>query len=217
MSTTIKYKNLYGEDMTLQQLPNVNDYNKVQLENGTTKRIDTFYDKELNSGIYYLSPNEDMQSILLEFSKIWLSTEIFLNTQLMGAFISKEWEIYKGITLVSKGRTIYDDQEREIAAEFLSLNTFQVEFVEKRFYLTSLGEFIDVNGLPGFGRFDFYYTIGSIEVNAEVNLPGFEIDIYKITDTQNIFNHSMIRPLFKWEDHPYYHSALPLVPNSPTV
>ncbi|NTE00506.1 hypothetical protein G6M26_23445 [Agrobacterium tumefaciens] len=215
MSTTIKYKNLYGEDITLQQLPNVADYDKLQYENGNVKRIDSYYDKKLDSGTYYLSSNEDKQAIVLEFSNIWMSTEIYLNTQSMGNFILREWEAYGGTNLLSKGKTLFDNQDRRIATEFLDINSSQIKSVEKKFYLTLRDEFIDTDGLPDFGQLSFYYKEDLTIV--EINLLGFEDDNYRITDNENILNNLLIRPLFKWEDHPYYHSASPLIPNSLTI
>ncbi|ARS39251.1 hypothetical protein CA265_06015 [Sphingobacteriaceae bacterium GW460-11-11-14-LB5] len=215
MSTTIKYKNLYGEDMTLQQLPNVGDYDKLQYENGNVKRIDSYYDKKLDSGTYYLSSTEDKQAIVLEFSNIWISTEIYLNTQSVGTFTLREWETYGGTDLISKGKTLFDNQDRRVATEFLDINSSQIKSIEKKFYLTIHDEYIDIDGLPDFGQLSFYYKEDLIIV--EVNLPGFEDDNYRISDNENVLNNLLIRPLFKWEDHPYYHRALPLIPNTPNI
>ena len=215
MSTTIKYKNLYDEDITLQQLPNVENYDKLQFENGNVKRIDSYYDKKLDSGTYYLSSTEDKQAIVLEFSNIWISTEIYLNTQSMGSFILREWETYGGTNLISKGKTLFDNQDRRIATESLDINSSQTKSIEKVFYLTIRAEFIDIDGLPDFGQLSFYYKEDLTIV--EINLPGFEDDNYRIIDNENILNNLLIRPLFKWEDHPYYHNASPLIPNTPTI
>ncbi|OWK69857.1 hypothetical protein [Pedobacter sp. AJM] len=94
-----------------------------------------------------------------------------------------------------------------VATEFLDINSSQIKSIEKKFYLTICDEFIDADGLPDFGQLSFYYKEDLTIV--EINLPSFEDDNYRITDNENILNNLLIRPLFKWEDHPYYQNATP--------
>lgn len=133
----------------------------------------------------------------------------------MGTFTLREWETYGGTDLISKGKTLFDNQDRRVATEFLDINSSQIKSIEKKFYLTIHDEYIDIDGLPDFGQLSFYYKEDLIIV--EVNLPGFEDDNYRISDNENVLNNLLIRPLFKWEDHPYYHRALPLIPNTPNI
>jgi hypothetical protein len=217
MSTTVKYTNSRDGIITEQQLSNVKDYDKKTYEDGSLKRVDTYYNGELHSGIYYLSPNENKQMVVSELSSIWGDVEVYFNTQSFENFSSKDWEVYSESSLVLMGKIIVDAQDRMIARQILDVNSLNVVSVEKIFYLTSFDGFNNDDDLPRFGQFDFYYFPGSGEVELELNLSGFELDRYVINNTRNILNDPMIKPLFKWEDHPYYHSASPLIPNTPIV
>ncbi|WP_316768704.1 hypothetical protein [Pedobacter frigiditerrae] len=217
MSTIIKYTNTNGENITSQQLSNVKDYDKKLYIDGVLKRVETYFDGELNYGTYYLSLDEDKQGIVSEFSTIWRDVEIYFNTLTFGDFTSKDWEVYRDASIVLKGKTIFDNQNREVARQIVDVNSLEVKSTEKTFYLTSYGSFTNEDDIPRFGEFNFYYNADSTEIKVHINLPDYEFGDYIISSNQDIFDDPWISPLFEWIDHPYYHNALPLIPDNSTV
>ena len=113
-----------------------------------------------------------------------------------------------------KGKTVYDTQGREIATHYLNVPSLTTKYVQKIFYLTNYGNFRNDDEMPDFGIFTFFYGMSAPgEIKVNINLPGFDHKQYKIDGDDNELNHFLIAPLFSWINNPYYHYALPLIPN----
>jgi hypothetical protein len=218
MSTEIKYKNFEGELLTPQQLAVINDdYSKEQYIDDKLKRVDYYIRGSINWGAYYLEDGENIQSVLTGLGEVWQSTLLFLDEQAVGGYVARNWEVYQGANKLDKGRTVYDSLNREVGEETLSLNTLDVIKVTKKYYLDQFGPFIDDGYVLNFGTFEFTYDspgLPSEKIRVWVNLPGFDHKDYPINDQRNELTHPIIRKIFIWEDHPYYHSSSPFIPIS---
>lgn len=214
MDIEIKYKNVFGEEISKQQAQaSMEIYDQEQYIDGELKRIDSIENNQIVSGKYYLSPEEDLQSVVSQFKSIWKDGYFYLDKQLIGDYTLRTWEVYQGLNKVYKGQTVYDIQGREIAEQFLDVNTLQVLYTIKTHYLSSFGEFDNSDDVLNYGILRFYYNFPSIGTfKVEVNLPGFDHKDYPISDRQNILTHPMIKQVFSWNEEVYYHNSHPLIP-----
>ena len=94
MASITKYTNSSGERLTNQQGLSLPEYDKRMYINGVLKRIDTYYDNKIHSGVYYLSPAEDLQILLSELSAHWKFSNMYLDSQFFGSYEIKNWENY---------------------------------------------------------------------------------------------------------------------------
>lgn len=212
MKITIKYKDILGADLKATELTSAGNYYMEHYLDGELKRIDEYEANRITDGTYYLSPEEDLQTVLLEVQDVWRFSEFYTTKQVIGNYTVWDREIYKALTKVEIGKTVFDDQGREIAIQYLDIDTLQIIKVYKIHHLLSFGSFIDAGDVARFGTLDFTYDLYDNKRTVEINLPGFENDLYYLPQN-NILSHPMIVPLFKWNEYPYYHGALPLLPN----
>jgi hypothetical protein len=108
---------------------------------------------------------------------------------------------------IGQGRIIFDNQGREIAYEAVDVVGSNVLYTTKKYYLPSVGKFVDSGDIMNFGILDFRYDIDPAGITVDVNLPGFEYKTHIINDQQNILNHPSITPLFSWDEQSYYHTS----------
>jgi len=218
MGTEIKYKNAFGEELSLQQIKSTSsDYSQEQYVDGELKRIDEFEAGEVVYGIYYLSEGENIQTVLNELSEVWETAEVYTSKETIGDSTARNWELYKGIQKINSGKNVYDSENREIASQQVSVLTGGITSVTKIFYLETFGSFIDNGDVQNFGTIEFDYVYSEQipgQIRVMVNLPGYEIKEYYLSERKNVLLEPLIREVFIWEDHPYYHSSFPLIPTS---
>ena len=216
MTTEIRYRDIFGNLLSPEQLEIAeNDYGVEQYLDGQLKRIDFYSDGDRDGGMYYLSPDDDLSTVLNDVKEIWNNAYIYVDSQNVGEFIIRNWEIYKGLDKISKGKTGYDNQGREIANQYLDLSTSVVLKTTKKYYLQNLSEFSNEDNIPGFGVLDFDYNYDPIPagmIMVLVNLPGFEHKEYYIDNQQNILLNPLIARVFSWNDETYYHNTSPFIP-----
>ncbi|HMO63396.1 MAG TPA: hypothetical protein PKC39_13975 [Ferruginibacter sp.] len=213
----IKYKNVFGEVLTEQQTQaDINFYTKEFYDSGTLKKVE-HYHKGLNPKIvYYMSDDEVLATVVLDIKNQYGGGSLYFNKQVTGSYTVWDWEFYDGLTIIEKGKEVLDNQNREIAHQELDLISLEVLKTTKKYYIEDLGEFAEYATDFDTGILKFDYNMPHLEIgeiSVEVNLPGFELDIYTISQTENILLDSSIATIFTWADHPYYHNASPLIPS----
>lgn len=197
-----------GNSITQQEAQEgVEDYSAAQYINNQLKKIDRFEYGILDNGEYYLSPDEELISVLNDFSSVWRSGVFYINKQIFGQYSVWNWEVYKGLTKVDMGRTVFDNQGREIAYETIDIISVIVKYTIKKYYLPSVGKFVDSGDVMDFGVLEFRYNYGSGAITVDVNLPGFDNKRHIIKGQQNILKHALITPLFDWDEQIYYHTS----------
>jgi hypothetical protein len=208
MSIEIKYFNLMGNSITQQEAQEEGgDYRAAQYINNQLKKVDCFEYGILDNGEYYLSPDEELITVLNDFSSVWKWGIFYVNKQIFGQYSVWNWEIYKGLTKIDMGRTVFDNQGREIAYEIIDIISLNVKYTIKYYYLPSVGKFVDSGDIMNFGILDFRYDNDPVGITVDVNLPGFEYKTHIIKNQQNILNHPSITPLFSWDEQSYYHTS----------
>lgn len=208
MSIEIKYFNLMGNSITQQEAQEEGgDYRAAQYINNQLKKVDCFEYGILDNGEYYLSPDEELITVLNDFSSVWKWGIFYVNKQIFGQYSVWNWEIYKGLTKIDMGRTVFDNQGREIAYEIVDMISLSVKYTIKKYYLPSVGAFVDSGDVMDFGVLEFRYNYGSGSITVDVNLPGFDNKRHIIKGQQNILKHALITPLFSWDEQSYYHTS----------
>lgn len=227
MSTTIKYKNLSGEQITGQQAQNIKDYYfKEEYDENFDLRKKISYDNgEIFHIMHYLKNGEDLNSAINNSSNQYGGRRFYFNKQIINGYTSWDIESYENMTKVDKAKKNCDARGRTIAYQKIDINTHQIIDTKKYFYLDELGPFFsEAPPIPNNGRFDFSYDDPDLEpreIFVVINLMLY-MDVggggFNITAEENIFLESQeLDSVFNWADHPYYHSASPLIPNTSTI
>lgn len=227
MYTEIKYKDVCGKLTTPQSEQAVDLYCAEYYINGALKRVDTYNSNgTVCDGDYYLSEEESVEQVLSEFASIWECSCLYMNKQIIRNYVLMDSVYYVGMVKNSTGKVVFDNMGREIAMIEIDKNGLESSF-SKTFHVPS-EYIIDENPLVSrigrhfynsfdileFGTFEFRYSDSKGNVEVLVNLPGFEDDIYYISKGDSIFDHWKLKPIFQWEEHPYYHSRAPFIPDT---
>lgn len=215
MNTQVKYKNIFGEELTIQQigLPD-QEYEAELYVDGSLKKIDGYVNGNLEYGTYYLASEENLDSILTQYKDTWNSIFIYMNKQIIGDYSTEDWESYNGFVKVIQGKSVYDSLGRLICSVQIGSDG-SISKTTKIYYLESYGVLDFDHDIPDYGTFDFHYDYSPTSpMSVGINLPGFEHKLYNPLNENNIFSHFMLTPIFNWNDHPYYHNADPLVPTT---
>ncbi|MCX2431036.1 hypothetical protein [Pedobacter sp. GR22-10] len=223
MSIIIKYKNLSGEQITSQQAQNIKDYYfKEEYDGNLDLRKRISYDQgEIFHVIHYLKNDEDFNNAIIYSSNQYGGGGFYFNKQIINGYTSWDIESYENMTKVDKAKKICDATGRTIAYQKIDIHTNEIINTKKYFYLDGLGSFFsEAPPIPDNGRFDFSYDDPDLEpgeIFVVINLMLY-MDVggggFNIGAEENIFFESPeLASVFTWEDHPYYHSASPLIPN----
>ncbi len=70
MSTSIKYQNLYGEEISLQQINNIDSFMKIFLTNNVPQNIDCYENGTLLSTSYVVTSQQEIDSILQKYPTV---------------------------------------------------------------------------------------------------------------------------------------------------
>lgn len=226
MSTTIKYKNLFGEDITIHQAKQFqNEYEKVSNEDSEIRTREFFeIDNSFSSVVFYLKPGENLIDFVTDAASKYGGGGFYFNKQIANNYVTWDIEYYENLTKVAKAKGVYNDLGEKVAYQTIDATSNEVLKTYKYFQLKDFGLFSDYETVMNNGLFEFYYNYPSHdpgEIFVIINLL-LHIDAsgggYTLDSNENIFlEDSTLSSVFNWEDHPYYHSASPLIPTSPTI
>jgi hypothetical protein len=208
MATEQKKFNIYGGPINKNQLSLISDYLLKTFIDNKLKVVERFEDKILIGGDYYLEENENINNLILEYcinrNQRWC---FHFNKQIFGIFTLWDWEFIdeKGI-LSFKGKKVLDNKNRKIFYCQHNLQTNEVKGKPEKIFYQNLND--DENSDILF-RFN-YHEDGRLFIIEDPN----EIYLDKIIGAkpQDFINSSCIQTIFPWDQHSYYHSALPYLP-----
>jgi len=211
MSTIIKYTNSDSEPINIQQVSSLRFYNKQIFEDGELKKIEKYGtykrtdDIILKGGEYYLSPGENLETIIDQYSSTAAYWDFLFNKQINEfGDIYREYVSYKNGVLDGKGRQVHNNEGLLIASCTVDINTNQLDNERKYFYG-------DINI---YRRADYKTSYISISYeNNEVRQIYVEEENYLLSE----FLMSFQANVFIWNDNPYYHHFEPMLSNSPIV
>ena len=123
MGVSIKYKDIYLNEITEAQANILGNYSKEFIEDGSLKKIENYYKYILKSIEYYIKPSENEMEIVEELSQ---QTSIIV----IADPLSSSGNLFIGVTrqyinmqMVLKGRNLYDEFKNIICMETIDVNT----------------------------------------------------------------------------------------------
>jgi hypothetical protein len=207
MSTTIKYTNSDYQPINEQQKELLKFYNKQFFLNNELKKVELYgplgrTTEIILQGIaYYLSDNEDLQSIINQYKSSVKILTIYYNKQ-TNSFGDTYYDLisYKNEVLDFKTKLVTNALGQEIAFCEIDIETDQIKGRRKKFY----GDINIYKRLSVDSRFlSVHYDDNGIS----------DIYIYD-EDYQSVgeFLSSSFSADFDWTAQPYYHNFEPMLP-----
>lgn len=218
MNTSIIYKNILGESITMQQALQLQDYHMKEFyEDSMLKKIE-HYDSfgEINGFSYYLSSDEDLLLTISNYSKIYGAVSYYFNKETSGSFVTWDRQFYDGMTKLKQETIVYDDRRRIVAHRKFDISNNTIFNTTKYFYFENLPDYVM---RPGDEVLEFDYNdpeLNAGDIIVYINLAAYEHDGGSIiNDNKNIFmEDTNLAVIFNWNGHSFYHSADPLVPTT---
>ena len=210
MSFEIKYTNEDNEPITMQQLNVLEPHNKHFYENNKLKKIEQYRFIErgkkfvLSDVEYYISSEENLNAIINEYVSESLNYFVAYYNNQSNSFGDQYWEynIYKRLSLITKGKKVFTNEGLLLASCLIDINTGLISDRWKHFYGDkSIYKRIDYE--------DHFLSITYDDSNV--------VKIYVSDDDYFLdgFLESHYADIFVWNNHPYYHSFEPMLPIGP--
>jgi hypothetical protein len=212
MSTQIKYKNILGSFITLQQKTSLTDYKKLTYIYDTLKIIESNVMIEgLNykTMSYFLDATEDKSTILNRYidSLNKVKCILYFNKQSSYGFDQWDWESYSyNSELTFRGKEVFDSKGRMIMTCTFDLVTNSLQDRAVKYYY---GNQLDDENDDNLFQFE-YDQDGDLDMVFDVQenfgyIEGIRLETF-------LANVKLSQVTFPWDQHPYYHSALPYLP-----
>ncbi|MBP2616437.1 hypothetical protein [Chryseobacterium jejuense] len=208
MSLEKKFYNQYFQEITEKQASQINDFYIKYLLDGKLKKIEDITSKYF-IGTYYLDDTENLQSKIQEFC-VEAGQRWIFHTKEFSSFGYSLWnwvDIDNTGAIIFKGKRVLDVKNREIFNCSIDLSSNQMRRATKRYFKGDdtepilLFEYNEQNNLSYIlDRKDSWGLGGGWPMDKEELI---------IVDT-NV-------GLFPWDQHPYFHSALPFLPTSNSI
>lgn len=230
----IQYTNIQNQPVTEQQFQSMQEYKIFNIEDSTGK-VKLIEKKRVVNKIgimrsfeYFLSPNEDKNTIIQEYinKEHFYGITIFMNKQSAYGFDLWEYEYYpKNGILSSKGKDVFDINNRIIASVSTNVQTDEVEYFpnpNKYLYFDSLTLTYDDPEDD-----DDIVKDVTIKFNYKVNSSTGESYFVAYLETKDaiyvdFINHFKFQDLLEMypnfmQEHSYYSALFPLLPTSEVI
>jgi hypothetical protein len=131
----IKYKNSHDQYITEQQALQLDDFSKLHYVNNQLKKEELFINNELNGGLYFPSPNENIVDMLNQLGSS-LRWSIGTNHQVVNDYDILEYRYYdENLQLKPKfSKVVTDSNERLVATVSFGTQTQESMSAFKKFY-----------------------------------------------------------------------------------
>ncbi|WP_426327875.1 hypothetical protein [Pedobacter sp. R-06] len=216
MSTQIKYKNNVGSFIADQQIQGLSEYNKITYQDNEIKTIENFIkSKTKNKKVisYFLGPGEDKVSIIQQNTSVLdnKSCLIYLNKQSENDFNLWDIEEYDSEGLLQfKSKEVYDNKHRLIFMGVITNDTNLLKTGSLKYYYSNKYEDEYKDRLLEV----VYDENGDVNIIVDIN---DHFDYYKAPSLEEFLLDTEGQQIFPWEEHPYYHNAMPFLPESPNI
>ncbi|GEM_PF-1214010 len=197
MAITIEYKNEFGNEVTLQQLPLLNDYIRIEKINGIVKCEELYSDGSIIRVDYQKSNEENIPDILLKYSS---DTVIHITTHFenFGLYQMGYTESYLHSSLLSKGRFLKNEESNIVLSQDINIvtNVPMLNTIKKYFNFSEDEYYVFEYKEDG--------TLRGMNSTREMNL-----GIWKPLDLNDLNG-------FNWSEvGNYYLNAYPIIPGTP--
>lgn len=118
----IIYKNIFGENINLNQIKEIDEYNKVFIENDQIKKIEKYENNILESIDYFINDGEKESLIVQELSKLVnCGVNIKDPKDPIGQYLLENERGYRAGVLALKNRNLYDQFGNIICLEMINI------------------------------------------------------------------------------------------------
>lgn len=172
----IIYKNIYDKQITASQATNSGDYEKIYKEAGIVRKIESFMSNSIYAITHYLQVGENETEILSNLNaQIERENKVVIlrQTQTLGIYSIEIDREYRNEVLSFKNRYLYDQDNRLICEESLSLDT------DAPIYEKTIKYYYGIN----YNLFEELYE-GDPIFKAKYNTDG-SLDIIHLQDPEN--------------------------------
>ena len=211
MAITVKYLDDYGVNITEQQCSILEGYSKITYIDNVIKKKEEFWHSrrfgESKFVEYFMARSENKQDVLKAYSDSKTSCFLVFNDRSQNGFTQWDFEHYtKAGILKWKGNRVYDSAQRLVMYCDLDANTETFLNGAKILY----DNWFSNESSHILARFEYDYAGNLIHVaDPEIRLGD--------GDLMTLDYFLMAAPDFLWEQHPYFHSLTPSLPDSPEI
>jgi hypothetical protein len=211
----IRYTNLFDESITSQQKDALDRYYILHYDAGQLKireQVIKHRGQTFRYVTHYLGQTEDKEAVLHDAINLQKYDKciVYFNRQSANGFSLWDKETYnKESNLIFKGKEVFDSLNRTILNAYFDLNTNMLKAGARKFFYTDkyANDFENI-------LFEFsYMSDGSMHtINDLHDTYGYRKGIYLddfLTDEW------YSQHIFPWDQHPYYHSVYPFLPEGP--
>jgi hypothetical protein len=129
MSTTIKYENYFGSEISVQQIQNIDSFLKIFLTNNIPSKVERYDNGELVNTTYIVSTLQEIDAVLEDSPSI-----SFEYTYVDGNYKIVEYLSYDNGILTAKSIHVYSD-ENEICFKVYKLESGNlIHFSTEKYY-----------------------------------------------------------------------------------
>ncbi|PIF29837.1 hypothetical protein CLU81_0221 [Flavobacterium sp. 9] len=208
MTSDIKYKDYYGNYIAEQKVSDLKFYSKEFFNNDELKLVEDYGPKGrtteiiLRGGEYYLSADEDLQTIVNQHKYTGNHWIFFFNKQQNNlGDTCWEYHFYEKGELNRSGIKVFNNDNLLIASCTIDLETNEIDNKQKYFY-----------GDPKIYKrpeYESHFLSVSYHANNDVSDIYIYDDDYQSADE---FLASYDSKYFDWSSHTYFHSFMPIMP-----
>lgn len=219
MSTEIKYTDTYNKILTAQQLKQTDEFVKHVYVDGILKIKEENYKLSKNNKkfkrVHYFvdDATENLDTIASQICSVEENTSCYIsfNRQSLNGFTIWDWQLYglDGLPKGAGGQKVYNNLGRIIYSSVFDQETSQLLKVTKTMYANET----DNDWEDKLFKFHFIRDVDTGEIKLSITdanrryywLMPQDIDVEFVQDEGY------------WDNHPYYHSHLPIFPDTENI
>lgn len=215
MSTTIKYKNGFGTEITQQQILHLDKYDELVFENAALKKVSTYLNGSLWTSDVFLSANESYLDYLPELSQVEAAV-FYSNRSEINDYVIWESRGYGNGTLqAGYSKVVFDSLGRRVASRTFNDNNQPTSGVAKTFHFGGSPIIID-DEEQGYFQEDGHCVFVHDSSGGVFILPhtgGHDEPYYSVASFLAGEEDGPMLSLMSSAEIAYYTSSEPLVPN----
>jgi len=213
MSNQIKYINIFGSPITAQQQNTLIDFKKMTFISNSVKTIEIFEnigEISYKSTKYFIDATENKQDIIQKHVDPTTNSNlvIYSNKVQSNGFDLWDWESYETSSQSSfKGKEVFDSQLRTLFTCTFNKSTNALLPGSQKYYYGN--QFVSpTEDLLIEFTYDANWNVDLVFDSNEKYGYIEGISLATFLDDTNFS-----QDVFPWNEHPYYHSALPYLPS----
>ena len=213
MATNIIYTSETGLVITQQQMSTLGNYTAVTYVDGFVKKIVDFgtgRDGHSRYVQYYMNSSENKNDVIQSFADGKTGLEVYFNNLSQNGFTQWNWEKYsQDGTLKLIGYTVYNNNHWEIMNLLFDPITSVMRNRSAKYYF----------GNQHKSQYDDLLLVFSYNADGSLSEITDYNDTYGFNDgpllpDEFLLYMQAIGQDFSWDQHPYYHTLTPYLPNS---